>query len=118
VPKQAHQNAFTHLGTSFARGRVVLLSSEIIGKEVIGAQGDKLGKVQDIQFDEKAWDVLAIGVELEKDVADEHKLAHRFRKTEVLISVKHIQAIGDKVILTGSGKELLQLIMTGTEQLP
>ena len=87
-----------------------MLSSEIIGKEVIGSQGERLGTVRDIQFDEKGWNVLAIGVQLDKEVADEHNLGHRFRKTEVLISVKHIQAVGDKVILTGSSKELLQLI--------
>jgi len=96
--------------TLLARGRTILLSSEIIGKEVIGSQGERLGTVRDIQFDEKGWNVLAIGVQLDKEVADEHNLGHRFRKTEVLISVKHIQAVGDKVILTGSSKELLQLI--------
>jgi sporulation protein YlmC with PRC-barrel domain len=87
-----------------------LLGSEIIGKEVIGSQGDKLGTVHDIQFDEKGWSVLAIVVQLEKDVADEYNLGRRFRKTQVLINVKYIQAVGDKVILTGSRKELLQLV--------
>jgi len=87
-----------------------LLSSEIIGREVIGSQGDKLGTVHDVQFDEKGWNVLALGVQLEKDIADRYNLGHRFRKTEVMIEVKHIQAVGDKVILTGSSKELLQLI--------
>jgi sporulation protein YlmC with PRC-barrel domain len=87
-----------------------LLGSEIIGKEVIGSQGDKLGSVHDIQFDEKGWNVLAIGVRLEKDVADKYNLGHRFRKAEVLINVKHVQAVGDKVILTGSSTELMQLI--------
>ena len=87
-----------------------MLGSEIIGKEVIGSQGDKLGTVHDIQFDEKGWNVSAIGVRLEKNVADEYNLAHRFRRTEVLIDVKHIQAVGDRVILTGSKKELLQIV--------
>ena len=87
-----------------------MLSSEIIGREVIGSQGDKLGTVHDVQFDEKGWNVLALGVQLEKDIADKYNLGHRFRKTEVMIEVKHIQAVGDKVILTGSSKELLQLI--------
>jgi len=87
-----------------------LLSSEIVGREVISSQGEKLGTVYDIQFDEKGWNVLAIGVQLEKDIADKYNLGHRFRKTEVMIEVKHIQAVGDKVILTGSSKELLQLI--------
>jgi len=82
----------------------------MMAKEVIGSQGEKLGTVRDIQFDEKAWNVLAIVVELEKDVADQYKLGHRFKKTEVPINVKNIQAVSDKVILTGSRKELMQLI--------
>jgi sporulation protein YlmC with PRC-barrel domain len=91
-----------------------LMGSKIIGKEVIGSQGDKLGTVHDIQFDEKGWSVLAIGVQLEKEVADEYNLGRRFKKTQVLINVKHIQAVGDKVILTGSRKELLQLVTSST----
>jgi len=87
-----------------------MLSSEIQGKEVIGSMGDKLGVVHDVQFDEKGWSVIAIGVELEKEVAEEHNMGRRFRKTEVLINVKYIQAVGDKVVLTGSKKDLLQLI--------
>jgi len=87
-----------------------LLSSEIIGREVISSQGEKLGTVYDVQFDEKGWNVLALGVQLEKDVADRYNLGHRFRKMGVMIEVKHVQAVGDKVILTGSSKELLQLI--------
>ena len=87
-----------------------MLSSEIIGREVISSQGEKLGRVRDVQFDERGWSVLALGVQLEKDVADRYDLKRRFRKTEVVIEVKQIQAVGDKVILTGSSKELLQLI--------
>ena len=87
-----------------------MLSSEIIGREVISSQGEKLGTVYDVQFDEKGWNVLALGVQLEKDIADRYNLGHRFRKTGVMIEVKHVQAVGDKVILTGSSKELLQLI--------
>jgi sporulation protein YlmC with PRC-barrel domain len=81
-----------------------------MGREVIGSQGEKLGIVHDLQFDEKGWNVLAIRVQLEKDVADKYNLGHRFRRTEVMIDVKHIQAVGDKVILSGSSKDLLQLV--------
>lgn len=87
-----------------------MLSSEIVGREVIDSQGERLGSVHDIQFDEKGWSILAIGVQLEKEVADKYSLGHRFRKTEVMIDVKHVQAVGDKVILSGSSKELLQLV--------
>ena len=87
-----------------------MLSSEIVGREVIDSQGERLGSVHDIQFDEKGWSILAIGVQLEKEVADRYNLGHRFRKTEVMIEVKHVQAVGEKVILSGPSKELLQLV--------
>jgi sporulation protein YlmC with PRC-barrel domain len=87
-----------------------LLTSEISGKEVIDSQGYELGKITDAKFDEKEWKVLAFEVQLEKDVAEEHQLTHRFRKTRILIDVEHIQSVGDKVILKGPKKDLLKLI--------
>jgi sporulation protein YlmC with PRC-barrel domain len=86
-----------------------------VGKEVIGSQGDRLGVIHDIQFDEKGWNVIAIVVQLEKDIADAFNMGHRFRKTQVPINVKHIQAVSDKVILTGSSKDLPQLITPSTD---
>lgn len=85
-----------------------MLSSEIAGKEVIASEGEKLGTVHNIKFDEKGWSILALGVQLEKDVANRFDLGHRFGKAEVMIDVKHVQAVGDKVILSGSSKELLE----------
>jgi len=87
-----------------------LLTAEIAGKEVIGSEGNTLGKVIDTQFDEKNWRVIALEVHLEKEVAEEHQLRHRLRKTLVLVSVEHIRAVGDKVVLKGSKEDLLKLI--------
>ena len=87
-----------------------MLAKEILGKEVIGANGFKLGEIDDIQFDEKTWKIGSIEVHLQKDIAEEHHLRHRFRKTQVLISVDHIQGVGDRVILKEAKDELLKLI--------
>jgi sporulation protein YlmC with PRC-barrel domain len=87
-----------------------LLTAEIAGKEVIGSEGDTLGKVIDTQFDEKTWEVLALEVHLDKEVAEEHQLRHRLRKTLVLVNIEHIQAVGDKVVLKGTREDLLKLI--------
>ena len=91
-----------------------MITAEIAGKEVIGSEGDMLGKVIDTQFDEKTWRVLALEVHLEKEVAEEHQLRHRLRKTLVLVNVEHIQAVGDKVVLKGSKEDLLKLIASST----
>jgi sporulation protein YlmC with PRC-barrel domain len=95
-----------------------MLTSEIVGKEVIGANGFKIGKVRDTEFDEKSWKVNSLEVHLEKDVAEEHHLRHRFKKTRVLIHVDHIQAVGDRVILGGSKEDLLKLIASATSTIP
>ena len=85
-------------------------SSEIQGKEVIGSMGNKLGVVRGVSFDEKEWKVLAIEVQLEKNIAGQHRLRHRFRKTRVLFNIEHVQAVGDRVLLAGSHEDLLRLI--------
>lgn len=98
-----------------------MLTNEIIGMEVIGSSGFKLGRITDTESDEKTWKVNSIQVHLEKDVAEEHELRHRFRRTLVLINIDHVQAVGDKVILKGSREDLLKLIASATavqEELP
>jgi sporulation protein YlmC with PRC-barrel domain len=87
-----------------------MFTQEIIGKEVVGLSGYDLGKVSDVQLDEKTWRIVALEVHLDKDVAEEHRLRHRFRKTMVLINVEHVQGIGDRVVLKGSREDLLSLI--------
>lgn len=84
--------------------------SEIIGKEVIGSAGYDLGKITNVLFDEKEWKVLALEVHLHKDVADEHRLRQRFRKTKVMINVDNIQGLRDRVVLKGTKEDLLKLI--------
>jgi sporulation protein YlmC with PRC-barrel domain len=91
-----------------------MLANEIMGREVIGSSGFKLGKISDIEFDEKTWKVNSLQVHLEKEVAEEHELRHRFRKTKVMIHVDHVQALGERIILKGSREDLLKLIASAT----
>ncbi len=87
-----------------------MLADEIIGKEVIGAQGFKLGKVDDIALDEKIWRVTSLKVKLEKGIAEEYNMRQRFRKSHVLVSVDQVQAVGDRVLLKSSNDEIMKLI--------
>ncbi len=87
-----------------------MLTDEIIGKEVVGLSGYDLGKVSNVQIDEKLWKVVALEIHLDKDVAEEHRLRHRFRRTKVLINVEHVQGVGDRVVLRGSREDLLKLV--------
>jgi sporulation protein YlmC with PRC-barrel domain len=76
------------------------------------------GKIRDTEFDEKDWKVNSLEVQLEKDVAEEHHLRHRFRKTRVLIHVDYIQGIEDRAILSESKEDLLKLIASPTFTVP
>jgi sporulation protein YlmC with PRC-barrel domain len=89
-----------------------LLTGEIIGKEIIESQGFRLGKVADVQFDEKNWKIIGLEIELDKEIAEEHQLYHRLRKTRVMVHVEHIQAVGDRVILKGLKEDLMNLIVS------
>ena len=95
-----------------------MLTNEIVGLEVLGSNGFKLGKIRDTEFDVNTWKLNSFEVQLDKDVAEEHHLRHRFRKTRVLINVDHVQGVGDKVILKGSKEDLLKLIASATSTVP
>ncbi len=90
-----------------------MLTNEIVGREVIGSKGFKLGKITDTEFDEKTWKVNSLEIHLEKEAAEEHELRHRFRK-KVLIHVDHVQAVGERVILKRSKEDLLKLIASAS----
>jgi sporulation protein YlmC with PRC-barrel domain len=87
-----------------------MLTNEIVGKEVIGSNGFKLGTITDTEFDENTWKVNSLEIHLEKDIAEEYNLRHRLRKTKVLIHVDHVQAVGERVILKGAREDLLKLL--------
>ena len=96
----------------------MMLTNEIVGKEVIGSDGFKVGKIRDTEFDEKTWKLNSLEIQLEKDVAEEHHLRHRFRKTRVLIHVDYVQSVGDRVILKGSKEDLLKLVASSASTVP
>ena len=95
-----------------------MLTNKIVGLEVLGSNGFKLGKIRDTEFDVNTWKLNSLEVQLDKDVAEEHHLRHRFRKTRVLINVDHVQSVGDSVILKGSKEDLLKLIASATSTVP
>jgi len=88
----------------------LVLAGELLGKEVISSQGQFIGKISDLEFDEKDWRVIAFSVELNKEVAEEQNLRRRFRKSRVSINVDHVQGVGDRVVLKGSKEDILKLI--------
>jgi sporulation protein YlmC with PRC-barrel domain len=76
--------------------------------ETVDSSGWKIGKVKDVIVDRNTWRVTALEIELEKSIAKEFQMKHRLSSTKVPVSVAHIQAIGDKVVLEASKEEVLQ----------
>lgn len=81
---------------------------ELIELEVVDSSGWEIGKVKDVIVDRNTWSVTALEIELEKSIAKEFQMKHRLSSTKVRVSVAHIQAVGDKVVLRASKEEVLQ----------
>jgi sporulation protein YlmC with PRC-barrel domain len=87
-----------------------LNAKELCGKEIIGVQGWKIGKVRDVVLDMSTWQVKAFEVELAKNVAEEFGMKKILRKTSIPIKIDDIQGVGDTVTLKISKAQLQKLL--------
>lgn len=87
-------------------------SRSLIGKEVVGARGWKIGKVKDIVVDENTWKVDSIEVALHRAIAEEYQMRHLISRSNIEISVGSVTAVGDQVMLSVSKTELRRMIST------
>lgn len=78
--------------------------------EVVGSTGWQIGKVKDLVVDTKTWQVASLDVQLEKNIAEEFNLKHRFSRTHIPLSIDHIQSVGDKIVLKSSKEEVFQQV--------
>ncbi|MDA4112245.1 MAG: hypothetical protein OK439_06865, partial [Thaumarchaeota archaeon] len=69
-----------------------------------------IGKIKDLELNEKTWQVESLVVELDPNVAREFNLKKALRKTVVKILVTYVQAVGDKVILKADKDKLMELV--------
>ena len=47
---------------------------DLMGKEVLGAEGWKIGKVKEILIDKERWAITALSLDLESNIAKEFNL--------------------------------------------
>ena len=74
---------------------------------MIVAEGGRLiGKVRDGEVDDKTWQLTDLDVQLDGSVAKEFHLNKTFGSPIVSIATKYVGAIGDKIILKGTTKEI------------
>lgn len=89
-----------------------MYAEELEGKEVIGFNGWKIGKVKDTVFTTDTWRVTHLDVGLEGNIAQDLGMKGTFKTSHVLIDVSHVQGITDTVTLKTTKEDLLaQLTM-------
>jgi sporulation protein YlmC with PRC-barrel domain len=83
---------------------------DLLGKEVIEMNGSLIGIIKNVMFDEKAWEVGSLDIQLDENMAKEFEMKKVFRNYRIPLSVSYVQGIGDKVILKNSKEELMALL--------
>jgi sporulation protein YlmC with PRC-barrel domain len=85
---------------------------DLLGKEVVELNGVLIGTVKNVMFDEKAWQVGSLDVQLNDDVAKEFEVKKVFRNYRIHLDVNLVQGIGDKITLKTSMEELMTSLST------
>jgi sporulation protein YlmC with PRC-barrel domain len=83
---------------------------EIVGKEIIGEEGSKIGIVKDIVVDTTSWQVKAFEVQLAKNVAHEFGMKRIIGSTLVPLNVDVVKGVGDTIILKIPKKQIQSMI--------
>ncbi|MFP3872699.1 MAG: PRC-barrel domain-containing protein [Candidatus Aenigmatarchaeota archaeon] len=85
--------------------------SELIDYKISDSQGTDIGKVAGISFDEEDWGIPMLVVTIEKDT---HELLDMdkslLRKTRLGISMRHVDKIGDYILLDTTADNLGDII--------
>jgi sporulation protein YlmC with PRC-barrel domain len=84
--------------------------SNLFEREVVGISGSILGKIKNLDLNEKTWQVESLIVELDPTVAKEFNMKKALRKTIVKVLVTYVQAVGDRVILKADKEKLMELV--------
>ena len=88
-------------------------SDDLLGKEVVGANGWKIGKAKDIVITEQPgtdrWLITYLDIELKGNIESEiglmgGPLAHN----RLPIPISHVQGVGDVITLNTTKEEVLQ----------
>jgi sporulation protein YlmC with PRC-barrel domain len=85
-------------------------SGRLLGKQIVGAGGWRIGKVKDIIFDETTWRIGSLEVTLDRKVAQEYQMKKILLRTSLEVDVKLVHAIGDHVLLSVTKPELRRML--------
>ncbi|MGA7923026.1 MAG: PRC-barrel domain-containing protein [Thermoplasmata archaeon] len=84
----------------------------LVGKEVVGSNGWKIGKIRDVTFNEKTWQIGSLDIQLERSVAEEYQMKALLTRPTLSVDVSSVHAVGDHVILSVTKPELREMVTT------
>ena len=84
---------------------------ELVGKEIIGTRGWRIGRVKNVVLDMETWEVTALEVSLAKNVTKEFGLKQVLRSMRLPIKVQEVQGVGDAAITLKISKAQLGAIL-------
>ena len=75
-------------------------SQNILGKVVVGQHGREVGTIDEVLVDTEAWQVVCLGVKLNRDTLEELKLKRPLWGTQsVRISCDEVSGLTDMIVL-------------------
>lgn len=86
-------------------------ADELVGKRVVSLKGDEIGKITDIQFDRKNWQITHLQMKLTNKAAVSLGLKKTIGSYTVCMPVELVSSIGDVITIS---KTLLD-IAAGTD---
>jgi sporulation protein YlmC with PRC-barrel domain len=79
---------------------------DLIGLEVVGPHGWKIGTVENVPVDTSTWRVSEIEVKLEKEVAEKLNMKRLFRSTILPVGTERITGIGNVISINYTQEEM------------
>jgi sporulation protein YlmC with PRC-barrel domain len=93
-----------------------MFTSDLIEKEVVGAEGWRIGKVREIVIDKDKWAVTGLSVALESNVAKEFNLKKMWGRSDITIPISQVQGVGDRIVLKSSKTQIFEIAKTEAEK--
>jgi sporulation protein YlmC with PRC-barrel domain len=88
----------------------IMFAKDLIGMEVVGQRGWKLGKIENVSVDTIGWTVKSLDVKLEKEVAERLKLKKFLRSTNLPVGTERVTGVGNVVSINYTQEDVDKLI--------
>lgn len=85
-------------------------AKDLVGLEVVGPRGWKLGKIENLTIDPASWQVKELDVKLEKEVAERLNMKRLLRSTILPVSTDRVTGIGNVVSINYTQEDVDNLL--------